>query len=810
MKNRRNFATAIILATYISAGAITLTDSDIKIITPTLKDTAHVFDINEIVIVSQTKDSYKLKLQPLSSSTLYNNELHSFNVCDLRDLSSIVPSFVMPSYGSRLTSAMYIRGIGSRINSPAVGIYIDGMPLINKNTFNFYTYQIDRIDVIRGPQGTLYGQNTEGGLIRLYSINPLTHKGTDIKLRGGTQFLRNIEIGHYGKISDKTVYSLNGFYNGSNGFLRNQTTHERADKINEAGGKFRIIYTPTNKFTLDMISDYQYVRQNGFAYGQMDLTTGKVNSPSTNYQSIYSRTVSNNGLALHLKTNKFDISSTTSYQYLRDYMLMDQDYKPEDYMHFSQRQLQNALTEELVIKNKNNDIWRWTSGVFGMYQWLKTTAPVYFGKDMTTPISNIIQDAMYNSIVNAMARRMMAAGMPESVAMQRAKATVDGNGGVSVAIDLKVPGVFRTPNANIGIFHESNINITKRLMITAGLRYDFNQTKIDYDTNAQLAANANVMGQKALRRLTSILKHNEQDNYGEILPKLGLTYRTGDESNLYAVISKGYRAGGYNIQMFSDILQSEIMTNRNNIMNGDYDVNHEKDDFNKIKNTITYKPEKSWNYEIGTHLKALNGSILIDMSAFYMNVYNQQLSVMAGTYGFGRMMVNAGRSRSLGVEASLHGSFFNKHLTWGINYAYTDAVFREYTDNVTINGENLSINYRNKKVPFIPQYTLNINISYNIDIKDNMLKNLNFGINTKSQGRTYWDEANTYSQSSYTTLNSRINGDFGKVNIGVWCQNITNTQYNTFAIKSVATGESNYFGQRGMPRLIGFDIKIHM
>lgn len=814
MENRMNktksIAMAIIMATFLSVHANTPISGDKAYSLSVPLDTSYVFDIDEVVVISQPKDSYKLKLQQISSSILSANDITNFGIRDIRDLSSIVPSFVMPSYGSRLTSAMYIRGIGSRINSPAIGIYLDGMPLINKNAFNFYTYQIDRIDVLRGPQGTLYGQNTEGGLIRLYSKNPLTYKGTDIKISSGSHFLRNIEIAHYNKINDKIGYNINGFYNGSNGFLRNRTTNDRADKINEGGGKLRFIYKPTDRLTLDWFSDYQYVRQNGFAYGRLDLSSGKVESPSSNYQSNYTRHISNSGFGIHLNTDKLDISSTTTYQYLKDFMLMDQDYMPQDYMHFSQRQLQNALTEEFVIKNKDNETWRWTSGIFGMYQWLKTTAPVYFGKDMTGPISNNIQRTMYNSIIETMAKKMIAAGMPETVARSRAKAIVDQNGGVSVGIDMKVPGTFRTPSANFGIFHESNINIADRIMITAGVRYDYNRTKISYDTYAQLMANANVMGQSAMRNLTSILKHNEHDNFGEILPKLGLTYKINEESNVYAVISKGYRAGGYNIQMFSDILQSEIMTNRNSLVNGDLNITHDKDDYEKIKNTISYKPERSWNYEIGAHITAFDRKININMSAFYMNVYDQQLSVMAGTYGFGRMMVNAGKSRSIGFETSLTGTALNNHLTWGINYATTDAVFREYTDKESIGGETQTIDYRNKKVPFVPRYTLGTNISYLIDIRNNALKHLKFGINTISQGRTYWDEANSFNQSAYTVLNSRIEADLGIINLSIWGRNITNTRYNTFAIKSSATGQTLYFGQRAMPIQWGFDMKIHL
>ena len=85
-----------------------------------LADTSRVYDIDEVVIIDQPKESFRLRQQPLSSNSFSSYELKSLNVQDLRQLSVFVPSFCMPEYGSRITSSMYIRGIGSRINSPAV------------------------------------------------------------------------------------------------------------------------------------------------------------------------------------------------------------------------------------------------------------------------------------------------------------------------------------------------------------------------------------------------------------------------------------------------------------------------------------------------------------------------------------------------------------------------------------------------------------------------------------------------------------------------------------------------------------------
>ena len=112
-----------------------------------VNDTSKVVDLDEIVVVSQPKDGRLLRHQPLSSTVLTQREMQMLGVNDVAQLSQYVPSFSMPQYGSRLTSSMYIRGIGSRINNPAVGIYYDNIPLMSKAAFNHHFYHIDRVDV---------------------------------------------------------------------------------------------------------------------------------------------------------------------------------------------------------------------------------------------------------------------------------------------------------------------------------------------------------------------------------------------------------------------------------------------------------------------------------------------------------------------------------------------------------------------------------------------------------------------------------------------------------------------------------------
>ena len=767
-----------------------------------VSDSSRVYDLDEIVVVAQNKEYQKLRQQPMSSNVLTNQEIGSLGLRDLREISDYVPSFAMPSYGSRYTSSIYVRGIGSRVNSPSMGVYVDEIPLVSKSAFNSHLWQIDRVDVLRGPQGTLYGINTEGGLVRQYTKNPMNYQGTDIKLGLGTRLYRNVEAAHYHKVSDQLAFSVAAFYHGTNGFFRNQATDERADKSNEAGGRLRLVWQPTQRLSFNWMTDYQYVNQNGFAYGLLDMESQKAADPSTNYQGNYKRHLFSTGLNTNYAADWADLSYTLSWQYLKDDMLMDIDYRPQDFMHMEQAQLQNATTHELVLKGHQTGIWQGTTGIFFSRQWLKTVAPVYFGPQMNAFLSKTIEDYAYYGMLNAMAKRM---GSTEAAAAMIARA-----GGCHITMEMEtIPGMFRTPQTNLGVFHETHLHLTDRLTATLGLRYDYSHHSIEYATSALTRLDENVMGTQVQAVVSSLLERTEKASFNQWLPKIGLTWNIDNNgSNVYAIVSKGYRAGGFNIQMFSDILQSELQNSAQSAR-GELVLQHDDASYENIRNTIAYKPEESWNYEFGTHLNLLDG-LHLDLSGYYMQIRNQQLTVFASQYGFGRAMVNAGKSYSCGVEATLRGSLLDDHLTWSASYGYTHAVFKDYVDSVTVEGKLTAIDYKDKRVPFVPQHTMAAHADYRFDLGEGAMKSITVGANLTAQGKTWWDEENTYGQNFYAVLGAHVDADLSPVVVSLWVRNLTNTNYNTFAVKSSMAGDTSYFAQRGNPFQIGVNIGIHL
>ena len=798
-----------------------------------LTDTSKVIDLDEVTIVSQPKEQVRLRLQPVSSNVFGAEQLQQLNVHDLSQLSQYVPSFTMPSYGSRLTSSMYVRGIGSRINNPAVGVYYDNIPLMSKAAFNNHFYMLDRVDILRGPQGTLYGQNTEGGLVRIYSKNPMNYQGTDIRLGIGTGLYSNVEVAHFHRPSDKLAFSVAGFYSGLKGFIDNKNFDQKNDLTNEAGGKLRLIFQPTTKLKFDWTADYQYVNQNGFGYGGffplpwvMGGDVGRpadetVQDPATTIMNGYKRNMFNTGLNISYNTEKLLFTSTTSYQYLNDMMLMDQDYMTPDYLRLEQYQKMNALTQEFVLRSHDTSRWQHATGLFGSYQWLNTEAPVYFGDAITGPIGTAItnamkgamQQSMYPRIYQQMLQQMLEQGMPQAAAEAQAaiaaQAAVDkALAGVSMSAEMAVPESFKTPSMNLAAFHESNILLGDRFKLTLGLRFNVDKVKIEYDALAYMNMTGGTAERQATYHLTSRVADSRSKTYTQLLPKFALTYYFDENvGNIYALVSKGYRAGGYNIQMFSDILQTDLNAHQQDAMRGDYDVEHTTQDYDNIEETIAYKPEESWNFELGTHLNLFGGRVHADIAAYYMKVRNQQLSQMSPLYNYGRIMTNAGKSHSCGLEIALRGKAVDNRLDWGVTYAYTNSKFDEYDAN-SFNVSNHTdgyvplVTYKGNYVPFVPQHTLSAMADWHIG-------QFTIGANVNGQGKTWWDEANTYGQKFYALLGAHADYDFGPVIVSLWGRNLTNTKYNTFAVQSSAAGGTRYFAQQANPIQLGLDVNIH-
>ena len=112
------------------------------------------------VSVSALKQMSHLRREPEAATIVTQSELERLDAVSIKGISDVVPNFFMPDYGSRITSTIYVRGIGARMDQPSVGLNVDNVPYLNKDAYDFDVADIASVEMLRGPQSTLYGRNT--------------------------------------------------------------------------------------------------------------------------------------------------------------------------------------------------------------------------------------------------------------------------------------------------------------------------------------------------------------------------------------------------------------------------------------------------------------------------------------------------------------------------------------------------------------------------------------------------------------------------------------------------------------------------
>lgn len=788
------------------------------------KDSLKIVDIEEVVVIATPKENRKLRDLPMAATVLSQENMRANQVNSVKKLTGIVPNLFIPDYGSKLTTSIYIRGIGSRINTPSVGLYVDNIPYIDKSAFDFNYADIERIDVLRGPQATLYGRNTMGGLIKVHTKSPFTYQGTDIRMGAATYNDYNISLTHYHRLSDRFAFSTGGFYEHTGGFFENSARdNEKVDKSNAGGGRFRGIYLPTSNLKIGLALSYEYSDQGGYPYYYTGITQNAIDKAkekgkeltedradyigkiSYNDRSSYRRGLLNTGVNIEYQAQNFILSAVTGYQNLNDRMFLDQDFTEKAIYTLEQKQKSNTISEEIVFKSKANKRYQWATGVFGLYQTLNTKGPVTFWED---GVKNVIEGNV-NNIFDGM--------KPSAPKLHLAVNNPT----------LLVGGDFSTPIWNAGVFHQSTLNdlFVKGLSFTIGLRLDYEKMSMKYtsvsdptDFNFSMKMIAPPpmpsMSLEAKNLLANAGYDGKiSDDYVQFLPKFALQYEWGKRNNVYATVSKGYRSGGYNVQMFSDLISGDLKNSMiDAIKESDefskfaamIDQYVEKDEVPEVKEATRYKPEYSWNYEVGSHLTLWEGKLWADLSAFYMDMHDQQISQFAAS-GLGRTTLNAGKSRSYGAEASLRANLTNE-LSLNVSYGYTYATFTDYVEYEKDKEGKLTIkdDYNGKYVPFVPKHTLNIGGEYAITCSPrSIFDRVVFQANYNAAGRIYWTEQNDVSQSFYGTLNWRTNLEIGDAMISFWARNFLNKDYAAFYFETMNKG----FMQKGRPMQFGIDLR---
>ncbi len=735
-----------ILTITFSALSMWATDNEAAIDTVTLAD----------VSVTAIKQGAATDLTT-ASTVLNKSDVERNGIVTVRGVSDLVPNFFLPDYGSRMTSTIYVRGLGARIDQPSMGLNIDNVPVMCKENYDFDIADIARVEMLRGPQSTLYGRNTMGGLMNVYTLSPMQWQGTRIIAEMASHMTLKVGASHYARINDKLGIAGGIYYTSTNGQYTNQYNGKKCDWERQGTGRLKLVWQPSSSLMLSNTLSASISRQGGYPYEWVE--TGQI---AYNDTCFYRRTSIMDGLTITKRFDSWSLSSITSYQYIDDNMTLDQDFTPMPYFTLTQARREHAVTQDVVARGDNSRAYKWLVGAFGFYRRYKMDAPVTF-KD--TGIKSLIEDHI-NSV------------NPYYPVVWNERSFVLGSR-------------FTNPTWGVALYHQSSYD-WKRFTFTAGLRFDYEHTSLNHHSETHT-------GYRVMDAATGEVFHSNNididdggslsKHFTELLPKFSITYHlpTAGESSIYASVSKGYKAGGFNTQMFSDVLQQRLM----GIMGigAAYDIN----------DIVGYKPEKAWNYEIGGHFESANRRVRGDLALFYIDCRDRQMTIFPDGTTTGRIMTNAGKTRSVGAEASMSVNFTD-NLGMNLSYGYCDARFVRYNDG--------KADYKDKHVPYCPQHTLFAQAFYTYNFKggSDWAQSITLDASLKGTGEIYWNEANTQRQPFYALLGSSITIAGKHYSLQLWGQNLTGTHYNTFYFVSI----SHEFLQRGRSRMLGATLRINI
>ena len=475
----------------------------------------------DAVVVSAQKREELLQNLPFSVSALSSKKVEQYRLWNTKDMAAIIPNLYAGNPGDdrNVTS---IRGITSSSYDPAVATYIDGVNQFSLDTYISQLFDVERIEVLRGPQGTLYGRNAMGGVINIITKKPTNH----------TTGFAELNVGNYGRqrysagirtpiINDKLFIGAMAMYDKTDGYYTNEFNSTHFDKQNTFTGNYYLMFNASSRLAFTLNVKHNNNRNNG----PFSLVNGVADALANPYQLNQNATSKmvdntfNSSLSVRYTGRTMNFTSQTAWQSNHRYYTqpLDGDFSPIDGVTIINnygKKWNNvkALTQEFRLSSPASvsSALKWTTGVYLFYQDVPNKQATRFGND-----------AAY-------------VGAPD--------------------VNFSVINTTTGKNSGAAIYGQATYSLSNNLELTAGMRYDYEHRKLEVLGEYQKDPDPNP--QFETRPDTSASR-----SFNAFSPKLSLAYRFSKNSNGYITYSRGFRSGGLT-QLSSDPSQPPLFAFR--------------------------------------------------------------------------------------------------------------------------------------------------------------------------------------------------------------------------------------------------------
>ena len=669
------------------------------------------------VIVSSEKVEQQAQKVPTAISVISAKQVADYRLWNVKDLVAIVPNMYSASPGDDKNNTS-LRGITSSSYDQPVATYVDGVNQFRLDAYIPQLIDIERIEVLRGPQGTLYGRNSMGGVINIITKQPTNKTAGFGELNFGSYGIQRYTAGvRTPLIKDHLYVGASVMYDARDGFYTNVFDNSKFDVHNSFTGNYFLKYVASPKFSATFNLKH-YSRKNSGSFTLAPYDIAKVDSSKfkVNYNAVakvHDNTL-NASATLNYFGDKVNITSITAYQSNVTYYhspidadvqlpfeLQGLDVNSVEVKNDNNQNKVSFWTQELRLNSSTNSDSRlaWTVGGFGFTQYNPTSQSLLIGKDG----ENFGQPA-----------------------------------------NAKITNNTLSDNYGYSLFGQASYAITPKLGLTAGLRYDYENQKL------MVGSLFSIGGQT----FPTLGGTSSTTNFSAVSPKVSLNYQLGDNQLIYASYTRGYRAGGL----------SQI----------DFDPSGAP--------LVAFKPEYSDNLELGWKGTYFDNRLRANVTLFTTQVTDAQTPNLVPELGFRIVTSNAGNFSSAGIETEISANIAKGlQIDWnfGTTTATYSKLSLPQTDYSTGEPKTTQKDFSGNRQILTPSFTSMFAVQYSVALnkKIQYIARAEWRI----LGKQYFDLANKYSQNGYDMFNVRTGFSTKNYDLMFWGRNLSNTTYISYA-----------------------------
>jgi iron complex outermembrane receptor protein len=730
----------------------------------------------ETIVVTAQKRSENIQSVPISIQAFSGQDLQNLGVKSSVDLGAVTPNVdIALVAGPGNQPIITIRGIGlndyDTNNAGPNGVYVDEVYLSSPASQSFSTFDLDRVEVLKGPQGTLYGRNTSGGAIDFVSRKPTDYFTGDLHVEYSSYNTENIEGAVGGPLAPRLSGRFAFVVNESDGYVHNDLTGNSENGLNNYAARVMLLYKPTDdlKFLFNIHggqvdnrpTEYRHIGDlvpgtqlntvptqcsvaETYAGDCVDLFG--YGTPKGFDEGAYNRTqklrINNLGASLRIddRLGAIDVTSITAFEHNDKIHPEDSDASPNRLLEINFGVRSNTFTQELRA-SQTAAKYNWVAGLYFLTENLKQNQPLFVLLDGDTFFGG--------------------AGYADGVAFQ--------------AFDRSD----QVTNAYAG-YAQGDYAITDKLKLTLGGRYTSEQKGFNYDGSVQFQSG----GENNFGPLISVADTHEGLRSSAFNWRVALDYHLTPDILGYASAATGFKSGDFN-GSFLSLVPVEIALQLQPV-----------------------KPEHVTTYEVGAKTSFLDRRLIFDAAAFYNEYDDLQVFVLvnpppgdaAGSLPV-NVLDNAKSAHTDGIEAQITARPISP-LTASVQLGWLETRL----DNYVADRAPGTPDYSGNQLPNSPRFSLAALLDYKAPLP---LGTVDFQFSASYKSHQFFDTTNDpyITQDGYWIENIRVafKPNQSKWEVAAFVRNLSNTQY--YLDKFDLTSPFGFIqGIIGTPRFIGGEV----